>query len=237
MTDHSNPVPIAIVERVIDPRLVLFHAPASHEAEQFRGLRNAIFSMNPDRAPRTVLLTAATTGEGLTVTVANLALALSELAGTRVLVVDCNFRKPGVESLLAMSHQVGLAEVLADRLPLHKAIRPTLANNVDVITAGNPPDNPAELLAKGRLKPVLDALKPEYSYILVDSAPASEFTDAHIVARDCDGVVFVVRLETVAKTVVENTMTKLRSLGANLLGAFLVGSSADEKASPIDAVG
>lgn len=225
---------IAVVDRAVDPRLVLFHAPASREAEQFRGLRSAVLAMNPDQASRTVVLAASTPGEGSTVSTANLALALAELAGTRVLLVDANLRAPGVESLLALPPRPGLAELLADRIPLDRAIRTTVTRGVDVLTAGTPPDNPAELLAKGRLKPLLDTLKPDYSYILLDAPAAVDYTDASIIARDCDGLILVVRLEVVSKTVVEQTVQNLRSLGANLLGAFLVGVPSGSAIAPID---
>ena len=217
-------VPIALVEKAVDPRLVLFHAPASREAEEFRGLRNSILALNPEHDSRSIVLAATARGEGTTVTTVNLAMALAEIAGTRVLIVEANLRAPGLERVLALPHQAGLAELLADRIPISRAIRPSIVRNVDVLTAGNPPENPAELLAKGRLKPVLDALKPDYSYLLVDVPATADFTDASVIAKDCDGVLVVVRLERTPRAVVEQTIQRLRSIGANLLGAFLVGA-------------
>jgi capsular exopolysaccharide synthesis family protein len=221
------PVPIALIERAVDPRVVLFHAPGSREAEQFRGLRNSILAMNPEGASRTIVLASSMRGEGATTSTVNLAMALAELAGTRVLVVEANLRDPSLERVLALPHQPGLAELLAERIQISRALRPSLMRHVDVLTAGKPPENPAELLGKGRLKPVLDALKPDYSYVLLDVPPASDYTDASIIARDCDGVVVIVRLEVVPRAMVEQTVQKLRSLGSNLLGAFLVGAETD----------
>lgn len=235
VTAPSNPQPIAVVEKAIDPRIIVFHSPASREAEQFRGLRNAILAMNPERASRSVAMAAATAGEGLTTTLINLALALSELEGTRVLVLDANLRDPGVERALGLPHQPGLCEVLQERVSLGRAIRPSLFRSVDVLTAGRVPENPAELLAKGRIRAVIDALKPDYSYLLLDTPPVSDFTDASILARECDGAVMVVRLELAPRNAVEQAIVQMRSLGANLLGAFLVGSRTEGPLKPIDA--
>lgn len=227
---------IAIVERAIDPRVVLFHAPSAREAEQFRGLRNSLLAMNPDRGHRSVVMSASTAGEGTTISTVNFALALGEIAGTRVLLVDANLRKPGVDAVLALDRDAsGLSDALLDRAPLGKAIRPTLSKSVDVLTAGRPVENPAELLARGRLKPLLDALKPNYSYILLDTPPVAEYTDASVIARDCDGVILVIRVDGPPRSVVEQSIAQLRSLGANLLGAFVVGVSSG-RTTPVDAV-
>src|SRR5262245_30730598 len=105
--------PIAIIERAIDPRVVLFHSPSSREAEQFRGLRNSILAMNPDRGHRSIVLAGSTSGEGTTLSAVNFALALAELAGTRVLLIDTNLRKPALDSILALSKDhPGLSDVL-----------------------------------------------------------------------------------------------------------------------------
>jgi capsular exopolysaccharide synthesis family protein len=234
--DPATP-PIAIVERAIDPRVVLFHAPSAREAEQFRGLRNSILAMNPDRGHRSVLLTSATNGEGTTLSVVNLGLALGELAGTRVLLIDANFRQPRIDQILSLAKDApGLSDVLADKLPLSRAIRPTIAKSVDALTAGSAVSNPAELLARGRLKALLDALKPSYSYLLLDTPPASEYTDASLTSKDCDGVIFVIRIDAAPRAVVEQAVTQLRTLGANLLGAFVVGAPPTGKPAPIDSL-
>lgn len=190
--------------------------------------------MNPERAPRSIALVASERGEGASTCCVNLAFALGEMAGTRVLLVDANLRNPGLDQILGMPEHPGLSEVLQDRFALRNAIRPTLIKGVDVFSAGKRPENPAELLAKGRLEPILHALKPDYSYIILDTPPASESTDASLIARECDGVIVVVRLERAPRTVVEQSVTALRALGANLLGTFLVGV-AGGKSAPVDA--
>jgi capsular exopolysaccharide synthesis family protein len=235
MSDPITQQQVAIVERAIDPRVVLFHSPSTREAEQFRGLRNSILAMNPDRGHRTVVMAGSTSGEGTTVSAVNLAFALAELAGTRVLLIDANLRKPGVDAVLALSKDhPGLSDMLEDRVPLSRAIRPTISKSLDALTAGRSIDSPAEVLARGRLKPLLDALKPNYSYIILDTPPVNEYTDASLIARDCDGVILTIRIDGAPRAVVEQSVSQLRSLGANLLGSFVVGTPPAGKASPVD---
>jgi protein-tyrosine kinase len=234
--ETPTPQPIAIVERAIDPRVVVFHSPSSREAEQFRGLRNSILAMNPDRGHRSIVMACSTSGEGTTISAVNFALALAELAGTRVLLIDTNLRKPAIDSILALSKDhPGLSDVLEDRVSLGAAIRPTIAKSLDALTAGRPVESPAEVLARGRLKPLLDALKPNYSYIILDTPPVAEYTDSSLLARDCDGVILVIKIDGAPRTVVEQSVSQLRSLGANLLGSFVVGVPPAGKAAPVDA--
>src|SRR5262245_13060936 len=111
-----------------------------------------IFVMNLDRALCSVVFCGVLVGEGVTVTATNLAMALAEIGGNRVLLVDANLREPGIESLLGLPQGPGLSELLADRISLERALRKTILKNVDVLTAGRPPESPAELLALGRFK-------------------------------------------------------------------------------------
>lgn len=237
MTNESEQSTIALIERAIDPRIVLFHKPASPEAEQFRGLRNSILAMNPERAPRTIAIVGSAHGEGTSTTAINLALAIGEMAGTQVLLIDANLRNPSIDQILALGPNPGLSEVLQDNCSPSHAIRPFLTKSINVLSAGRKVENPAELLAKGRLEPLLHALKPNYNYILIDTPPAASATDASLIARECDGAIFVVRLELTPRTVVEQSLTQLRALGVNLLGTCLVGAAPLGRVVPVDSSG
>ena len=92
-----------LVERVTSPFLVLFHKPHSLLAEQYRALRNNILAMNRSGSPRTILVTSAMAGEGKTVTLANLGLAMGEVERNRVLLVDADIRHPGLEAFLGLN--------------------------------------------------------------------------------------------------------------------------------------
>ncbi|HET6201303.1 MAG TPA: CpsD/CapB family tyrosine-protein kinase [Planctomycetota bacterium] len=214
---------VAIVEKGVDPHVVVFHEPHSVPAEQFRGLRNSLVSLNPERAPRVLAVTSALRGEGKSVAVVNLACAFAELRETRVVLVDADLRDPSVEALLGIAPGPGLCEVLSGRLPLEQAVRPTFLRGLSFLGPGEGAEASAEILASGRLKPVLDALKESSHYILVDTPPALAVTDAGVIGRSADGILLVVRLESTPRARVEQAIAVLDGLGGNVLGIFLTG--------------
>jgi capsular exopolysaccharide synthesis family protein len=214
---------VAIVEKGVDPHVVVFHEPQSVPAEQFRGLRNSLVSLNSERAPRVLAVTSALRGEGKSVAVVNLGCAFAELRETRVILVDADLRDPSLEDLLGLAPGPGLHEALTGRLPLEQAIRPTFLRGLSFLGAGGPAEHSIEILASGRFKPILDALKESYHYILVDTPPALAVTDAGVVGRSADGILLVVRLESTPRSRVEQALAVLQGLGGNVLGTFLTG--------------
>ncbi len=193
-------------------------------AEQFRGLRNSIVALNPESAPRSVMVTSSLRAEGKSVAAVNLALALAEMPGTQVLLIDANMHSPGIEDYLSMPRRQGLSELLSGRLPLDHAIRATSVPTVSVIGAGSIPRNPSELLASERMKTLLATLKRRYSYVVIDTPEASTTSDASLLGAIADGVVLVVRQNTTPRQYVEQTYNLLESLGANVLGTLLTGT-------------
>jgi len=204
--------------------LVVLHRPSSREAEQFRRLSSSLEALNPDGAPRTVMVTGSVEGEGVTVAALNLALAFRERPKRRVLVVDANLRKPGVERYLDLPLRQGFSELVQDKLRIDKSIRPTSVKGLDVIGAGELPPNPAQVLRGDRLRALLGRLKQTYDYVVVDTPPAHSLTEPHLIGAVCDGIVQVVRLRTTPRHLVEETSSQLESMGGNLLGVCLLGA-------------
>lgn len=233
--ESSAPLPIGSAEEskkvpITREELIVATAPSSQQAEQFRALRNSLVALNPDGAPRTVVLTSALRGEGKSVATLNLAFALAEMPGVRVLVVDANLHAPGVEALLGLPRAQGLCELLAGRLPLDQAVRPTVIGGVSFIGPGAKPRNPSELLASDRMRTLLRTLKQRYNYVLIDTPEATTTSDATLLGAMADGVVVVVRLGATPKSYVEQTCRTLESLGANLLGTCLTGANVPDTA-------
>jgi Mrp family chromosome partitioning ATPase len=135
---------IVVVDRVVDPYLVMFHEPAGYRAEQFRGLRNKLMAMNPDGEAKTLVVTSAIKGEGKTVTAINLALAFAELEHTPVLLVDADLRSPQVERYLNLNSAAGIADVLLERVPLATAIRDVGLRNLALLGPGTRLAAPSE---------------------------------------------------------------------------------------------
>ena len=201
--------------------------PRGRVAEQFRGLRNSIIALNPEGAPRSVVLTSSTSGEGKTVATINLGLALAELPGTEVLLLDANLHSPGIEEYLGLPRRQGLADVLAGTCPMDSAIRATSVEGVQVMGAGNLPDNPSQLLGSERMRTVLGTLKRGFSYVLIDTPEALRISDASLLGGIADGIVLVVRLGMTPRHHVEQTHNTLEALGGNVLGTCLTGAEED----------
>ncbi|MCC6408249.1 MAG: CpsD/CapB family tyrosine-protein kinase [Planctomycetes bacterium] len=212
---RKSPITAEDVVMVTDPR--------SQRAEQYRTLRNSIVALNPESAPRTVVLTSALRGEGKTVTSVNLAVALAEMPNTRVLIVDANLHHPGVERIIGMPRRQGLSELLSGRLSLDQAVRPLSIPGVSILGAGATPKNPSELLASDRLKIVLSQLKQRFNYVLLDAPEALAISDATLLGAIADGVLLVVRLATTPRQYVEQAHSMLENLGGNVLGTCVTG--------------
>ncbi len=210
-----------LVDRVLSPYLVAFHRPQSFYAEQYRGLRNKIVAMNKAGTSKSILITSAMTGDGKTVTLANLGLVMGELERTRVLMIDADLRHPGLESALGFNRGPGLTDLLMDKISLEEAIRDSGFPQVNIMGAGSPIENPSGLLTSGRVKELLKALKERYNYILLDSPPVLPITDAVTLSTHCDGVILVVKVDYTPRPAVDKALSLLKGVGAAILGVFL----------------
>jgi len=217
--EEARKIPIASEElaMILDPR--------SQIAEQFRVLRNSIVTLNPEGAPRTIVVTSALSGEGKTVATLNLALAMTELARTHVLVVDADLHHPSIERYLTLPRRQGLSELLRGECSIDRAIRATSAPGLSIMGAGAPPRNPSELLASERLKTLIASFKQRFSYILFDTPEAMTISDASLLGANADGILLVVRLGSTPRHYVEQTSNLLESMGGNVLGTCLTGAN------------
>lgn len=204
--------------------IALVHAPRGPIAEQFRALRNSVQALNPDGAPRTLVLTSAVPGEGKSVASINLAIALTEVPGTRVLLVDADLHRPSLESYLGLPRRQGLTELLRGTCPMDRAIRQTSASNVWLLGPGELPQNSSELIGSERMRTLIAQFKQRYTYILIDTPEALSISDASLIGAQADGILLVVRLNSTPRHLVEQTYNLLESLGGNVLGTCLTGA-------------
>jgi capsular exopolysaccharide synthesis family protein len=212
---------LVVVERAVDPLVVLFHDSAGFRAEQFRGLRNKLIAMNPDGAAKTLVITSAIRGEGKTVTAINLAMAFGELDQTPVLLVDADMRSSAVERYLNLNPQAGFADVLMGTADLQQAVRRHGIRNLSIMGSGTKLTGPSELITAPRINALFDRLKERFMYVIVDTPPVLPATDASVMAARADGTLLVVRLEHSSKTLTKEAVRNLSDLGANLLGTFV----------------
>ena len=217
--EESRKIPITHEE------IAMVAAPRSPIAEQFRSLRNSITALNPEGAPRTVVMTSALRGEGKSVAAINLGLAMAEVPGTRVLLVDADLHHPALEFYLGLPRRQGLTELLRGQCAIDRAIRATSAPNVSVLGAGELPKNPSELLGSERMKTLIASFKQRFSYILIDTPEALTISDASLLGAVADGILLVVRLGSTPRNFVEQTHNMLETMGGNVLGTCLTAAT------------
>ncbi|MSR38825.1 MAG: polysaccharide biosynthesis tyrosine autokinase [Planctomycetes bacterium] len=212
---------VVIVDRAVNPYLVLFHEPAGFMAEQVRGLRNRLLAMNPDGEPKTLVVASAVRGEGRTVTALNLAMAFSELDRNETCIIDADLRRPLCEQYLNLNPQVGISDVLLGTVSIDKALRDVGQRNLKLLSAGTQTASPADVLGTSRIDELFARLKERFQYVVIDTPPVLSCTDAGVLAARADGALVVLRLEHSLKGQSREAVRSLQNLGTNVLGSFV----------------
>lgn len=199
--------------------------PRSAAAEAYRKLRTNLEFAAIDAPIRTLLVTSAAPSEGKTVTAANLAIVFAQ-AGRRVLLVDADLRQPGVHEILDRPNTVGLTALLRVDNPRYTdVVQKTDQENLDVLSTGPLPPNPAELLGSQRMKHVVGALQQTYELLIFDSPPLEVVTDAAVLSSFVDGTILVVAAGRSRREPVRRAHEALTKAGAKVLGVVLNGLS------------
>lgn len=205
-------------------------SPGSPEGETFRALRTNLRYSHVDKPRRVVLVTSTGAEEGKSTVLANLAVSLAQ-SGRRTLVVDTDLRRPSLHRLFRLPNGRGLADVLAGDADLDVSIQRTHLTDLDVLTCGTRPPNPAELIESVRLQERLGELRGRYEYVLLDSPPAGGLIDASLLSSLADGVVFVVEGGRFDLRLLRASLRQLERAGARLYGVVLNKASRDERAA------
>lgn len=188
--------------------------------EMYRALRTKLRIIGNGLPAQVMVVTSATAGEGKSLTTANLAITFA-LEGKKTLIVDADMRKPSLHQAFLRANRVGLASVLDESCTVAEAIRTTDIDRLQLVTAGNPLLNPAELIGSGRMLNVIEELRGMYDVILIDSPPLLKTSDAQLLSLLADGVLLVVRSGKVKRRAVERAKDMLQQSGARLFGAVL----------------
>lgn len=216
----GNIARIGSVRKPGDALITLKH-PRSPIAEEYRSLRTNLRYAGIENPGGTLLVTSANPSEGKTTTAANLAIAMAQ-AGKRVVLVDADMRRPGVNRIFGMENEMGLTSLFLDQpLLLEDVLQVSEAPNLKVLTSGEPPPNPAELLESRRMTEILQMLRQQFDVVIVDSPPALVVADASILASRCSGAVLVVdsgrtRTEAARKVAATLTHSQVKLLGVVL---------------------
>lgn len=178
-----------------DSKCMLFFSGEEHASgmEEFRTLRSRLYQLREKQTLSKLLVTSALPREGKSFTSANLAQVIVRQHGRRVLLIDADLRNPQLHKLLGADRGPGLFEYLRSEADEFSIMQRGSMENLFFIPAGTASSNPAELLANGRLRTLLNRVEGMFDWIIIDSAPAVPVSDAALLANDCDGVLLVVR--------------------------------------------
>lgn len=200
-------------------------SPRSIPAENYRALRTNIKYSSYDKELKTILVTSSEPGEGKSTTAGNLALSFAQ-EEKKTIIIDCDLRRPSLHKKFQISGQNGLSEIVVEkRLDKEKRKKCVYEYNeyLDVIPSGKIPPNPSEMLSSKIMEELLDRLKKEYDYIIVDTPPIHAVTDAQVLSTKVDGVLLVVRAGKTKKDSVIAAKESLEKVNAKILGSVLNG--------------
>lgn len=211
---------------VADETLCVVRNPKGRQAEAYRAIRTALYFSTHSQGHKVIQITSASPGDGKTTTSTNLAFCIAD-SGKRTLLIDADFRRPRVHEYLGLGNEVGLSTAITGETEIFDVIQPTSIENLWVITSGGRPANPAELLTSSRFKELLDVVKEQYDFVIIDTPPVLAVTDPLVVAPRVDGVILVMRLTKNARSDVRMAMENLTSLGASVLGLVINAVATD----------
>ena len=210
----------------LNKRRISLLQPDSFVAEQFRALRGRIDALASERPIRTIAVTSAMPGEGKTTSAINLAVVTSLAVGKRVLLIDCDLRRPKVHRTLGLQPESGLAEVLTGEVSIGDAVLKAENANLEVLPVRGRPANPSELLGSERMRELVREVSEKYDRVILDTPAALGLPDAKAVSDLCDGVVMVVRAGTTKQEEIQ-TMMEILDRG-RILGLVLNGTRVEQ---------
>lgn len=190
--------------------------------EAYKSARtNIMFSVSGDKNEcKRIIITSATPGDGKTTTCLNTAITFAQ-TGARVIIIDCDLRKPRIHKYLGLDKKNGLSSLLSGFITVEQAINKSVRGTLDCITSGPIPPNPAELLSSDMMQNLLDGLSAEYDYIFLDTPPVTVVTDACTMSKFVSGVVLVVRQNYTQHQGVYDAVNALKFAEAKILGLII----------------
>lgn len=201
--------------------------PTSGLTEAARAIRTNIVFMSPDHPHKTLLITSAVPSEGKTTVACAIATTIAQ-AGQRVVLVDCDLRRPRLHSVFRRRNDFGVTSALLDRSVQDDIVFETEVPNLWLAPTGPIPPNPAELLHSEAFRGVLSRLQERFDRVIIDSPPIIAVTDATVLSTLVDGVIVVVRASKTTKDLVRRALKSLRDVSSQLVGVVLNAADVED---------
>ena len=205
--------------------LVTITDPRSPASEAYRTLRTNLSFYHLDKPLKTLVVTSPAAGEGKSTTIANLAVTMAQ-SGRRTILVDCDLRRPTLHELFDLAMTPGLTNLVMDEvgeLPLQQ----TAVENLQILSSGPKPPNPADLLGAARMDQIIAQLTERADMVLFDVPPVMAAADAAILGAKTDGVLLVIQAGKTRRDQSERAREILEKAKARIVGATLTNAPKD----------
>eukprot|EP00752_Nemacystus_decipiens_P013774 g12227.t1 len=210
------------VDRVVELQ------PSGLLAESFRQARTSVLSKIDRRGYKTLMMVSAKPGAGVTTSAQNLAVSCAR-SGRRVLLIDANFRRPGLARLMSVGGEPGLAEALSGSQPIEEVgslIQQSDVEGLGLLPAGDTTHAAVELFESQRFRDLLAKLEAEYDLLIIDAPPCFLTSDAQLLSRHVDAMVLVSRAQSDTRGMLQRLYRELDGQRADILGVLLNGVEA-----------
>jgi capsular exopolysaccharide synthesis family protein len=161
-------------------------------------------------------------GDGKTTLAANLSVSMAD-SGKRILLLEADFRRPRIHKYFALSNTQGVSSVINGTAVISEVVQATVVKNLWAMPCGPKPHNPSDLLTSPQFKELLDTVREQYDFVIVDSPPILAVTDSSVVAPRVDAVLIIMRLTNHAREGGTRAVEVLNGLGARILGVVVNG--------------
>ena len=204
----------------LQPYMPLRLSVSQQVSEEYQRLKHNLKSLFPEAKSRALIFVGSTQGEGTSTVVATFGTVLAA-SGEQVLLVDANLRRPALHNLFGVDRAHGVTELLLGLRNVKDVNKRTRFDSLSLITSGVPPSNPASLLGAKNVGSMIQQMKTESEWVLIDAAPLNEYNDAMMFCSEVDGAILIVQAEETKWQVAERTKQKLGDARVGVVGAVL----------------
>ncbi len=211
---------------LIEPIVCTYHRPKSQVSEAFRAVRTALYFNTQGKQNSVIQVTSPTPGDGKSTLASNLAVSIAQ-SGKRVLLVDADMRRPRQHATFGISSRVGFATVLSGQSQWRDCMfECEEIEGLTVMPCGAKPQNPAELSSSPQVKVLIEEMREEFDFVIIDTPPLLAVTDASPIAARVDGVILCMRIKKNVRVSAERATAMINNLGANCIGLVVNGVGA-----------
>jgi len=209
----------------LDSRLVSYTDKDSYIAEQYRMLQAYLHalagSIGGDKSLKSIMITSSLPLEGKTITCGNLAITLASSGEKKVVLVDCDLRKPDIHKIFNVSRSPGISDIINGKCSVNDILKAPAFGNLYILPSGSEISNVYELLRCREMRELFDALKPSFDYVIIDTPPVMPVFDSRILGGMCDAVILVARCGATSKKTAKEAFNLLDTTHSKPIGCIL----------------